>query len=142
MATKKIEKKIEDKSLNKILENSSERKSFLVTKNVTIVLVVLLFISFSTGAYFYKKSLDITQKDPQKELNIVIMAVGKLMVLPTDETPTMATVSDPEKLKDQAFFVNAKVGDKVLIYTKSKKAILYSPTQNKIVEVSPLNVNQ
>ena len=114
----------------------------MVTKNVTIVLVVLLFISFSTGAYFYKKSLDITQKDPQKELNIVIMAVGKLMVLPTDETPTMATVSDPEKLKDQAFFVNAKVGDKVLIYTKSKKAILYSPTQNKIVEVSPLNVNQ
>ena len=71
-----------------------------------------------------------------------MVAVSKLMVLPTDETPTMATVSDPEKLKNQAFFVNAKVGDKVLIYTKARKAILFSPSQNKIIEVSPLNVNQ
>jgi hypothetical protein len=61
------------------------------------------------------------------------------MVLPADETPTIATVSDPEKLKDQPFFANAKKGDKVLIFSNSAKAILYSPTEDKIVEVAPIN---
>ena len=51
----------------------------------------------------------------------------------------MATVSDPEKLKDQPFFAKAQKGDKVLIYSNSQKAILYSPTEDKIVEVAPIN---
>ena len=62
------------------------------------------------------------------------------MVLPKDETPTLATVSDPEKLKDQRFFVNAVKGDKVLVYSLAKKAILYSPSLDKIIEVAPVNV--
>jgi len=66
--------------------------------------------------------------------------VGKLMVLPEGETPTIATVSDPDKLKDQAFFAHAKTGDKVLIYAKAKKAILYSPTDNRIVEVAAIDL--
>ena len=30
-------------------------------------------------------------------------------------------------------------GDKVLIYSASQKAILYSPSLNKIVEIAPVN---
>jgi hypothetical protein len=66
--------------------------------------------------------------------------ISKLMVLPANETPTVATVSDPEALKDQAFFANAQKGDKVLIYAQAKKAILYSTTLNKIIDVAPLNI--
>jgi isopentenyl diphosphate isomerase/L-lactate dehydrogenase-like FMN-dependent dehydrogenase len=80
-------------------------------------------------------------KDPQKDLEMTIKMVGKHLVLPTNETPTMATVSDPEKLKDQAFFANAKKGDKVLIYANSQKAILYDPESDRIVEVAPINTN-
>jgi hypothetical protein len=36
--------------------------------------------------------------------------------------------------------VDAKKGDKVLIYTNAKKAILYDPELNKIVNVAPLNI--
>jgi hypothetical protein len=64
------------------------------------------------------------------------------MLLPTEELPIVATVADPEKLKGQAFFVNATKGDKVLIYNTAKKAILYSPTENKIVDVAPLSIGQ
>jgi hypothetical protein len=67
-----------------------------------------------------------------------VAAVGKLIVLPTDEQPTLATVVDPSKLKNQPFFAQAQKGDQVLIYTNARKAILYSPTANKIVEVAPL----
>ena len=76
----------------------------------------------------------------EEELRQIIARVGQLLVLPEGEIPTLATVTDPEKLKDQSFFVHAKIGDKVLIYTNAKKAILYSPAANKIVEVAPLNI--
>jgi hypothetical protein len=48
-------------------------------------------------------------------------------------------ISDPEKLKGQAFFAKAKIGDNVLIYTASKKAYLYDPVANKILEVAPID---
>jgi hypothetical protein len=116
------------------------KKSFFKQNIVASVLAVLLVIAIGTGIYFYQKATADPQKEAAKELQATIAAVGKLMVLPT-ETPTMATVSDPEKLKDQPFFARAQKGDKVLIYTASQKAILYSPSLNKIVEVAPVNTS-
>ena len=72
----------------------------------------------------------------------VVAEISKIMILPVGEDPTVATVADPEKLKGQSFFVNAKKDDKVLIYTNAKKAILYRPSERKIVEVAPLNIGQ
>jgi hypothetical protein len=54
------------------------------------------------------------------------------------EQPTVATVSDITKLKDQAFFNNAKNGDKVLIFKNTKKAIIYRPSTNQIIEIAPI----
>ena len=70
-----------------------------------------------------------------------IDAVGKLIVLPTGEEPTIATVTDPKALQDQPFFANAEVGDRVLIYQTSKKAILYRPSTNIILNIAPLTVS-
>lgn len=67
--------------------------------------------------------------------------VSKLMELPTDEVPTVATVVDADKVKNQAFFAHAQNGDKVLLYAKSSKAILYRPSTQKIIEVAPINLN-
>ena len=39
-----------------------------------------------------------------------------------------------------SFFSKAKVGDKVIIYTNARKAILYDPVAGKIVEVAPVNI--
>lgn len=51
-----------------------------------------------------------------------------------DETPTIATVSDITKLQGQPFFAKAQNGDKVYVYSNAKKAILYRPSENKIIE--------
>jgi hypothetical protein len=106
---------------------------------IIALLLLLLVISIGMGVYFYQKATVDPQKSAQQELNDIVAAVGRLMILPADETPTLATVSDPEKLKDQPFFANAKRGDKVLVYPISRKAILYSPSLNKIIEVAPVN---
>ena len=77
----------------------------------------------------------------QTEASDLIKKVSKLMLLPRDESPTIATVSDSTKLRSQPFFKSAKNGDKVLIYAKAKMATLYDPTANIIVAVAPLNVD-
>mgnify|MGYP001402941555 CR=1 FL=1 len=77
----------------------------------------------------------------QAEVDATVAKVGKLITLPTDEKPTVATVTDASKVKDQTFFQNSVNGDIVLIYTKAQKAILYRPTENKIVEVGAVNIN-
>lgn len=115
-----------------------------VLKKSAITLAVLLLLG-TTGAagYFYKQLAEI-KKNPNKvaidETKALIEKISKLIVLPASEQPTVATVTDPSKLKDQAFFAHAVSGDKVLIYTNAKKAFLYNPAQNKIVEVAPINI--
>ena len=78
----------------------------------------------------------------QAEANALVAKVSKLMDLPTDETPTIATVTDVSIVKDQPFFAKAQNGDKVLIYQKAGKAILYRESENKIIEVGAVNFNQ
>lgn len=118
-------------------------KAFL-RKNIIVILVVLVVALAFVAVYFYKQSTGSDAKTRQAiaEAKNLSKKVGRLMVLPEGETPTIATVSDPEALKDQEFFVEAKVGDKVLIYSNAKKAILFDPKANKIINVAPLNTNQ
>lgn len=126
-------------------EYKEPKKKLLNLSNAGLValvsMLVLLIGALGATYYFYQKANATAPKDPMKDLQQTIAMVGKHLVLPTDETPTMATVSDPEKLKDQAFFANAKKGDKVLIYANAQKAILYDPSSDRIVEVAPINTN-
>jgi len=70
----------------------------------------------------------------------LVLEVGKLIELPIGEDPTVATVTDITKLKDQPFFAKAKNGDKVLIYTNARKAILYDPQAKKVIDIAPINI--
>lgn len=111
---------------------------------IIVVLVVLVVLGLLSSVYFYsqyKKSQNPTQK-AQTEVADLVAKVGKLYALPTDETPTVATVADKNKLADQPFFAKAENGDKVLIYTSSKLAILYRPSLNKLIAVAPVNLGQ
>lgn len=106
-------------------------------------LLVLLLISAGSAVYFYQQLSDLKENPQdvaQKEAEALTAKVGKLIVLPEGENPTIATVNDPEVLKNQSFFAKAVKGDKVLIYTNARKAILYNPESNKIVEVAPVNI--
>ena len=115
------------------------------TTKILILVLVVTIIALGTAMYFMSKRLDELKTNPQKvgqeELESTLEMVGKIMVLPVNEQPTLATVTDLAPLKDQPFFANAKIGDKVLLYTASRKAILYDPVANKIVEVAPINLN-
>lgn len=109
-----------------------------------VVLPLITIGAVMVAVYFYNQ-VRILKQDPQsasrQEVAALISKVGKLVLLPEGETPTVATISDPEMLKDQPFFAKAVVGDKVLIYNEAKKAILYSVAINKVVDISALNLD-
>jgi hypothetical protein len=118
-------------------------KSLDTQKLASLGLLVFALVSVIAAAYFYKQNTVLRQNSQaatESEIQDLIAKVGKLIVLPSGEQPTIATVADPEKLKSQPFFANAQKDDKVLIYTNARKAILYSPSQNKIIEVAPINI--
>lgn len=104
-------------------------------------LCFVLLIAIGTSGYFYYQYQQI-KKNPQqagqKEANSVVQKISKYMDLPKDEQPTLATVTDTNKLKNQAFFTKAINGDKLLIFTKAKKAILYRPSTERVIEFAPL----
>lgn len=128
---------------------SYDTKGF-IAKNVLVLSIagLLIFSALSTAVYFYlqyqktQEQLKNPQAKSQQEVKMMVDDVGKLMILPTNETPQIATVSDINKLKGQSFFAQAKNGDVVLIYTKNQKAILYDPMAKKIKEVGPINLSQ
>jgi len=111
-------------------------------KPIWIVLfAVVLLASIGVGVYYFVQYRRVVQNPDlvsKQELTSILEKVNKLMDLPQDETPTLATVLNKDNLKDQDFFKKAENGDKVLVYTNNKKAILYRPNTNKIIEVMPV----
>jgi len=136
--------------------NSSQKKASMfekisagfASKSLLIIILfgILVVVALGSAVYFYlqyQKTQDLLKNpssNAQQEVNSLVSEVGSLIELPQGEQPQVATVSDINKLKEQQFFSRAKNGDKVLIYTKAQKAILYDPIAKKVVEVGPINL--
>lgn len=111
------------------------------------VLTVIVFLGLiAFGGLYFKKYQDL-KKNPissdqaaQAEIDRYIGEVGKLYALPKDEKPSVATVKDKEKLRDQPFFAQAENGDVTLIYSNAKLAILYRPSTSQIINVSSVTI--
>jgi hypothetical protein len=80
------------------------------------------------------------QTGTDKELKKYQAKVGRHVILPTDETPALASVTDPAKLSSNSFLKQGKKGDKVLIFAKWKRAIIYRPSEDRVVDIGPVDV--
>lgn len=114
-----------------------------MNKIITPLLIAILVVMSTLTGYFYYKLNRLSSSTTSSKTSVsnddLLLKVSKLILLPNDEVPTIATVTDLEKLKDQSFFSKAKIGDKVIIYSKAKKAFLYNPESNRVVEVAPID---
>lgn len=97
----------------------------------------LVAVALVAAAYFYWQYRQEKLKNPQYELENILKQVNKYYQLPT-ESPTLATVTEKEKLLEQGVFSQAENGDKVLIFPERGLAILYRPSANKIIDVVPV----
>ncbi len=102
----------------------------------SIIFFLLLLIFIALSLYYYVYIYTVNSKT--REDMAAVRKISSMMQLPSDETPTVATVTDPTKLNRQPFFKNSMKGDKVVVYMKVQKAILFRPTTGKIIEVAPV----
>lgn len=124
------------------------KKIIINHKTKILLLAVLILILAGLPSYYfynqYQKAQALLQNPnltvSQQEQDLVAK-VGNLMVLPSNESPTIASVKDKTQLPDIPLFANVQNGDQILIYQKAQKAIVYRPSINKIIEVSPINLN-
>jgi len=83
------------------------------------------------------------QEVAKQEIAALVAKVSKHIVLPKDEEPTVATVVDAAALaKDQPFYKDAHNGDKVLIYVKAQKAIIFDEKNDRLVNVGPVYIDK
>ena len=127
-------------------QTTGAKKSKLRVGRILAVLFVIVFIGF-IGLSVWQFTEINRLRDPNHttaqsaaEAQELKDKVGKLIQLP-DEEATVATVEDASKLADQEFFANALNGDKVLIFTESKKAVLYRPSTNMVINSGPVVIN-
>jgi hypothetical protein len=116
----------------------------LSSPKVFIPLIIILVVIGAVGFFFFNQyqknqNLEKSSSLTQSEIDELVKRVGALIELPIGESPTVATVSDKAKLAGQQFFANAENGDKVLVYAQGKKAFLFRPSQNKLIEVAFYN---
>lgn len=103
------------------------------------VLALIAFFLLVFAGYgltlVYKNFKLIRSDDPAA----VVAALSKVTDLPTGETPTVSTLTDLESVKDQPFFRDAELGDKVIVYNGAGKAYIYRPTTGKLIGIAPLS---
>ena len=122
---------------------------------VIFLVLFLLFLSiafFVWAMYSFRVvSLKVKQQqavwnqtkkfDPQTASQELLKRVGRLIVLPQNETPAIATINNVEVLKkEQNFYTDAANGNILLLFLQSKKAIIYDSVKDQIVNVGPLAV--
>ncbi len=133
-----------EKAANKIKKPA--KGVVMRSKFVILVAVIIVVGSFAYLGNQYRISraevarLSNPTEAANQETQRLQEKIGKLVELPQNETPTLATVADKGRLAAQPFFKNAENGDKVLIYTQSKKAVLYRPSTDKVIEVASVNL--
>ena len=144
-ATPQIDKKPERK------ENVAAPVRFKFAKHLPkfiAIVAILLSVAISGNLYLrYRETQEELAEyvdDPNvlsfKEKYDLLSKVSNLALLPANEDPTVATITNAHRLKGQQFFQYAQNNDKVIIFPQAGRAILYRPSINKIIEAAPVNI--
>lgn len=104
---------------------------------VFLVVIVIVIAGFVAGYLVFGKNASLGQK----ELDAAKANVSQLILLPTDEEPTLAEVTDKALVKDPFLANKSENGDQVLVFTKNKLVIIYRPSINKIVTVGSVTTD-
>lgn len=82
-----------------------------------------------------------TNRNGQEVAKEVLGKVRHHMVIPDQPEPTVATIIDVDKLKQSSdFYAVAENGDNLII--TEKRAILYDPDRDIILDVVPVRINK
>lgn len=119
------------KQENKYIKHINTRIKYILLGFVIVMLVFASYLLLTQGS-------NIPGNQPLDEQDELISDLMRIALIPTDETPEIATIYNVEDYSEILFFSRAQNGDKVIGFLKAKFAILYRPTTKQIIWMGPL----
>ncbi len=119
---------------------------------IAIIVVAVLFVRAEMDRRSIEENLEktsaelekirqATQNSGQEAADAVLEKVRKLIDIPAEPAPTVATIVDVEALRQSNEFYNKANNGDTLIIT-ANRAILYNEEKNMILDVVPVEINQ
>lgn len=112
---------------------------------VTAILVVR-FVQGQNDLAEMQKKLDsmkaqesVSDKSIAEEAKLV---VERYIDIGLEEIPSIIVVKDTNILAQQQYFEKVKAGDVILIYTVAKRAVVYRPSTEKVIDLIPLTYSE
>jgi hypothetical protein len=121
-------------------EKAVKKAGIFRSKKFWIVLVIIVIL-VAVSLYQIKQA-SLTPEERQLKANIAMIEKVATLIMIPDEEPIIATIAESEKFaQEQAFYQGTIDGDKLIIFAKSRRAIIYSPSRNIIVNSGPFVIN-
>lgn len=121
-------------------ETTSVRAKRTKPSPTVSVMGFLLFLALGTAGYFYYQYTHTAQVAEAREIKELVTKIGAVIALPEQEVPTLATVTNKNKLDNQPFFQKAENGDKILIYATAGQVVLYRPATGKVIDMTTVTI--
>lgn len=136
-------------SIEQSADDEVERIVSVHQRGATVLAAIFwTMLVLSTGVYVtwylqeHKRSgiAAVGSTETPKSTKQYLAAIGRKILLPKDNTvPRVAIVTDPVLLtEEQEFYRGVEAGDVLVLFEESKRAILYSPRRDIIVNVGPI----
>jgi hypothetical protein len=122
--------------------SKSPKKAWVTVLIVAVVVVIAGLTTLTVWQYKqaeYLKTPEGVAEAAKLESESLVSKVSLLIKLP-DEEAVVATVDDKDKLREQPFFADVENGDKVLIFSAASKAVVYRPSENRIINSGPIAI--
>jgi hypothetical protein len=123
--------------------NSDNKQAKKIAPSTILTWVVIVALAAGL-VYFFVENRSLKSPDAQLEIaeaqnKKIVQDVRKIILVP-DQDPTIATIVDPEKLREQnaEFYEHAEADDVLLIYPD--KAIIYRTADGLIINVAPVTI--
>jgi hypothetical protein len=104
-------------------------------------LLLLLVLACGSSAFLFFKYQRAVNNTSAKEAESIARRIGDIISLP-DGKPAVSTVLDKAKLTNETLKERAENGDKLLIYVKAKRLILYRPSTEKVIDMLTIQDGQ
>ena len=108
---------------------------------ITVLVVSLIGVVVLQAVQMHRmRSPDFAADQARADAAALVREVERVMLLP-DEEATVATVQDASRLRGQDFFRDTENGDRVLIFTEARRAVIWRPGENRVINSGPIVIS-
>lgn len=116
--------------MGKRFDNKKEGNFKYKKINLLVMIIFIVIIALIVGILYNKNNF--------YENDNIMNKLGKIIILP-NEDPIIETIENAEGLKNESpFYANVKNKDKILIFPKATRIIIYREKENRIINVGPI----